>query len=289
MNGVLYISTEEDPSRVLRQRLEAVGADLQRVHFLRTMIRGTAERAFSLPRDLDQLRTLILEKEIGLVIFDPLVGIVDEDLNVNGDAEVRRLLSQLSSLAEELNVAMLLVRHLNKKAGISAKYRGGGSIGILAAARSALTVGMDPENPGTNVLAPVKCNLGPTPRSIRFSIVPQTGSSRIAWGERCDVSADELHEPRPRLPIGKLEGAKQILAETLADGPVPETQVTQCFAAAGISESTGKRARRALGVEAKKAGFEEGWVLSLPSPSERDGDEGVQPAFEEDQLPERVS
>lgn len=289
MNGVLYISTEEDPNRVLRQRLEAVGADLQRVHFLRTMIRGTDERSFSLPRDMDQLRTLIIEKEVGLVVFDPFVGIVDGDVNMNGDAEVRRLLSQLARLAEDLNVAILLIRHLNKKAGIAAKYRGGGSIGILAAARSALTVGVDPENAGINVLAPVKCNLGPTPRSIRFAIVPKAGSSRIAWDERCDVSADELHEPRPRLPIGKLEGAKQILAETLADGPVPETQVTKCFAAAGISESTGKRARQALGVEAKKAGFEEGWVLSLPSPPAPDGDEGVQPTLEEDHFSERVS
>jgi hypothetical protein len=219
---------------------------------------------------------------VGLIIVDPLVGVVDENVNVNGDAEVRRLLSQLSKLAEDLNIAILLIRHLNKKAGISAKYRGGGSIGILAAARSALTVGVDPQNPGVNVLAPVKCNLGPTPRSIRFSIVPEAASSRIAWGDRCDVSADELHEPRPANTTGKLEAAKQILAETLADGPVAEAEVTELFAAAGISTTTGKRARKELGVESKKAGYEAGWELSLPGGAATKAvSEGDHPALEE--------
>lgn len=264
-NRVLIINGEDDPSRVLRQRLEAAEADLERVLFLRSMNRGDDERPMSLPRDLPQLAELISMEQIGLVILDPMVGFVDDDVNINGDAEVRRLLSKLAKMAEDLGVTVLLVRHLNKKMGISAKYRGGGSIGITAAGRAVLSVGIDPHDASGCVLASVKFNLGPKPRSIKFRIESVGDSSRVSWGEQCDISAEELVQPRQPAVASKLERAKEILAEVLAAGPSPETEVMELLADADISKSTAKRARKDLGVLSHKSAFDGGWELSLPT------------------------
>ena len=43
-------------------------------------------------------------------------------------------------MAERMDVAVLVVRYFNKNVESKALYRGGGSIGIIGAARSALAV-----------------------------------------------------------------------------------------------------------------------------------------------------
>lgn len=57
------------------------------------------------------------------------------DVNSFRDQDVRAALGPLSTFAEEAGVAVVAVRHLNKKTGGPAIYRGGGSIGITGAAR----------------------------------------------------------------------------------------------------------------------------------------------------------
>ncbi|WP_428304816.1 AAA family ATPase [Lacipirellula sp.] len=263
-NGVLMMNCEDDPRRVMYQRLEAAGADLTRVQILREMTTGADERPIAFPDDIVALREVLALHGIGLAVIDPLVGFVGDDVNVNGDAEVRRLLSQLAKLAEELNVAIVLVRHLNKRAGISAKYRGGGSIGLTGAARSVLTVARDPDDPQGCVMASVKSNLGPPPQSVKFTIEPVDLTSRVAWGDLCDFSADTLLEGTAPATDTKLNLAIQILLAELAEGPRPEVEIATQMERRGISPSTVKRARKQLGVKAAKRGFDDGWDLCLP-------------------------
>ena len=76
----------------------------------------------------------------------------------------------LRALAEETGAALVMIRHLNKRAGDAALYRGGGSIAFTAAARSALVVGRVPEQPGTLALAVAKCNLAPPVPAVTYRI-----------------------------------------------------------------------------------------------------------------------
>ena len=64
-----------------------------------------------------------------MVIVDPLTAYLDEAVNTYRDHDVRRCLRQLLNLAERHQMAVLIVRHLNKAMGMSAKHRGGGSMG----------------------------------------------------------------------------------------------------------------------------------------------------------------
>ena len=267
--GVLMMNAEDDPARTLRPRLEAAGADLRRVHCLRTMsaLDGEEERPVSLPGDLAAIEQVIRRNDVSLVILDPFVAYLDGKLSVNSDADVRQCLGQVATLAQTTGAAFVLVRHLNKKSGLSAVYRGGGSIGITGAARSVFMVGVDPVDPDSRIFACVKSNLAPEPQSLRFSIETVGHTSRIRWGEACDLSAHDICAPTKerRGSGGKCEAAKQILSDILADGSRGSNEIESAMEEAGISKSTYWRARREIGVEAEKSGFNDGqWLLSLP-------------------------
>ena len=90
---------------------------------------------------------------------------------------------------------VIIVRHLNKLPGGPAIYRGGGSIGIIGAARSAMLVGRDPADPSRPVLAVSKSNLAVRPQSIYYTL-ESAGEhvARVRWGEECGLTADDILE-----------------------------------------------------------------------------------------------
>ena len=98
---------------------------------------------------------------------------------------------------------MVVLRHLNKAAGMNAVYRGGGSIGIIAAARSGLLVAKHPDNPEhERVLASTKSNLGPPMPALRYQLAtPVKGIAELEdlwdvpavdWLGECDLNATAL-------------------------------------------------------------------------------------------------
>jgi hypothetical protein len=65
----------------------------------------------------------------------------------NSDQVMRVALAPLAALAARSGASVLLVRPLTKRGGRKALYRGGGSIGIIGAIRTALFLGRDPREP----------------------------------------------------------------------------------------------------------------------------------------------
>ena len=267
--GTLILNAEDDPGRTLRPRLDAAGANVENIHLLRHMdgFDGEEKRPVSLPLDVAEIEKVIRERNIGLAIFDPFVAYLDGKLSMNNDADVRRCLSQVAEMAERTGVAVVLVRHLNKKSGLTAMYRGGGSIGITGAARAVFMVGEDPTDPDSRILACVKCNLAPEPPSLRFSIEPAGTTSRVCWGDSCDVSAADMLQGQKSSRGGKTEHAKEIISSILGDGPRGSSEVMGACEDEGISERTYHTARKQLGVVSERTAFGKGgqWLLSLPS------------------------
>lgn len=265
--GSLILNAEDDPARTLRPRLEAAGADISRITLFREMagFDGEETRPVSLPGDLPYIKSMIEANDIGLVIIDPWVAYLDSSLSMNSDADVRRCLGQVATTAEETGAAFVLLRHLNKKSGLNAMYRGGGSIGITGAARAVFIVGQDPTDADGRILAPVKCNLAPEPPSLRFHIESVETTSRVCWGDACEVSAAEILQTDRPGGGGKFAQAEDIISDALAHGPRGSNEVMQECEEAGISESTYHRARKSLGVKSKKIDFGGQWMLSLPT------------------------
>ena len=167
----------------------------------------------------------------------------------------------MKALAERLNVAVTLVRHLNKGGGHNSLYRGSGSIGIVASTRSALLVGPDPEDGNMRVLTQVKNNLGPLAPSLLFEPVgAENGSVYIEWRGQCEYTADDLLA-RPSRQGAKLYAARVLLLELLRGGPVEQAVIQRRAAEAGIAYRTVERAKDVLGVRSSRRGFGPGSVV----------------------------
>jgi hypothetical protein len=262
--GVIILSAEDDAPRVIRPRLEAAGADLGRVVIVDGVRTSNSDRPVVLPDDLGLLQAKTERIRAKLIVVDPLMAFLTGGVDAHKDSDVRRVLYQLKRFADVTGAAILVVRHLNKVTTCSsAMYRGGGSIGIIGAARSALLVGKSPDDEGVRVLASVKSNLGPMPPALSYTIEPAGDVSRIRWGEEVDLFADELIRGGTLgRPVKQRGEAEDLLREQLANSPMSVEAVEKAALAAGISIRTLDRARHDLGIRATRSSS--GWVIAMP-------------------------
>lgn len=163
--NVVFLNAEDDPADTLRPRLEAAGADLERVHFVDGVIVGylgngdSSKKQFSLEADLQALsQTLDGLGSVAAVVIDPITAYLG-NTDSHKNAEVRALLAPLSELAALRNTAIIGVSHLTKAAGRQALMRVSGSLAFVAAARAAYLVTADPQDKSRRFFLPMKNNV----------------------------------------------------------------------------------------------------------------------------------
>jgi Bifunctional DNA primase/polymerase, N-terminal/AAA domain len=265
--GVVICSAEDGLADTIRPRLDAAGGDPTRVVALDLV--GEDKHPLTLPDDLSYVEAAVRRVGATVVIVDPLMAYLSGDVNSHRDQDVRRALRPLAEMAERLGVAVVVIRHLNKMSGGPAIYRGGGSIGIIGAARVGLVVGADPDDEDKRVLASVKSNLSAPPASLAYRLVDHQGVVRVQWEGTSELTAEQLVAARvsDAEEQSALADAEGFLRELLADGPVSSAAVKIAARQAGVSDITLRRAKAALGVETHKTGFEKGagWQWGLPA------------------------
>ena len=267
---VMILSAEDDLHAAIRPRIDAAGGDPERViSFVAVPDDTEFGRPFIIPGDVPVLEGVVLHTETALVIVDPLMAYLHRRHNANSDQDVRRALAALKTLGERTGAAIVVVRHLNKSTSANPLYRGGGSIGIIGAARCGLLLAPDPDDPQRRILAATKGNLGQPPPSLAFRLepVPRLGVARVVWEGESPLTASSLLQAAAETPETRsaLDDARHWLRQTLASGPRPAKEIQQEAAVLGIAPRTLKLARKAEGVIARKAQSPGGpWLLSLP-------------------------
>jgi RecA-family ATPase len=272
--AVIIMNAEDGLGDTIRPRLDAAGGDPSRARSLATIPVGDDgdERHLTIPEDIPIIQEHVEHMGAKLVIIDPLMAFLSGGSDAHKDQAVRRALAPLARMAERTGAAVLLVRHLNKAQGGNPLYRGGGSIGIIGAARSGLLVGVHPEDENMRVLAGQKSNLSTPPTSLAYRIVTATnGAARIEYAGVTEAKADALlNSPANAEERSAVSEAITFLREELQDGPMWAKSVKEHARRLEISESTLKRAKSAIGVESHKEG-EEGWSWNLPGKRTRKG------------------
>jgi archaellum biogenesis ATPase FlaH len=255
--GVVLLSAEDGLRDTIRPRLDAAGADTERIFALSNVFEAKGdERMISLTKDLSIIERAIERVGAGLVVVDPLTAFLSEKTDSYKDQDMRRALTPLATLAERTRAAFLIVRHLTKAAGGNTLYRGGGSIAIIGAARSGLVIAQDPEDPERRILAANKHNLSRPAPSLAFRIgEAPNGAARVEWGGTSPLTArDILKEPADPEQKSALSEAKEFLLQHLTEGLVAAEEVKEDARGAGISERTLKRAKKEMGVGSRKRG-----------------------------------
>jgi hypothetical protein len=234
----------EDSGDTVRARLAALGADLERVY----LMEGDALR---LPSQGDKLEEALVRTEARLLVIDPLLAFLDAKVSSANDQNVRRALAPLGRLAARRSCAVQMVRHLNKRGGQRAVYRGGGAIGLVGMCRSAWVVGRDPMHGSRCVLAQVKNNLAAAQPSLAYEVQAESAQSpRLRWLGTSRWGADEV--------VGGLTRgwqrcqARAFLHALLEGGPRPAREVWEEAQRLGLNERTLKRAKKELGIRSEQ-------------------------------------
>jgi DNA repair protein RadA/Sms len=190
--NVLLLTSEDDPSDMLRPRIGVAGADLSRVYLWEAVTTDQVTRMPLLPEDLGQMASIINEIDAKLVVIDPLSAYLSSRLDSWRDPDIRRALSPLALMAADLGVTIILLRHWTKSPGTDLLYRGLGSIGFAAAARSVLAVVRHPEDDNVRVLFGVKSNLGPRPPALAFEVAQVGMAPVIRWKGPVELASEDL-------------------------------------------------------------------------------------------------
>lgn len=265
-SGVVVLSAEDGLADTIRPRLDAAGADCSKIVALTAVKDETGEdRPPVIPDDLDIISQAIERVNARLLIIDPLMAFLSGNIQSNRDQDVRRALHRVANLAEATGVAVLVVRHLNKGGGGNATYRGGGSIGIIGAARAGFLIGPNPDDENRRVMAPIKSNLCKAPSSLAFHLEDCGGVARVVWDGASNHTANALLSAAIDQEEGDaLREAKDVLRDILSQGPVEVSEATKKAKAAGVSDRTLRRARESLGVRGRKDGaFNGPWFWEL--------------------------
>jgi AAA domain-containing protein/uncharacterized protein DUF3854 len=264
--GVVIVSAEDGANDTIRPRFDAAGGDPTRARLLGD------EEPFAIPDDIPRLERAVRQVGAALVVIDPIMAFLSGDVNSNRDQDVRRALTPLKQMAERTGAAVVLVRHLNKTPGGNPLYRGGGSIGIIGAARSGMVVGRHPDDEEMRVLAGQKNNLSLPPESLAYRIeTADNGAARIVYEGVSEATAGQLlRVPADEEEKSALTEAKEFLLSELRPRPMSAKQVKKNAEEADVAYRTLKRAKQALGVRSEKES-DGSWTWSLPDKATEGG------------------
>lgn len=274
--GVVLLSAEDGPADTIRPRLDAAAADVTRVALLECAVSGERERGITLA-DLDHIEAAILAVSAGLVVVDPLMAFLGGETNSYRDQDMRAVLAPLARLADRTGAAIVVIRHFSKGQTANVLYRGGGSIGIIGAARVGLVIAPDPDEPDgpRRVLAVAKSNLAIKPPAMAYRLVQAAnGVAYAAWEGATHHTAAMLTGPQSDDEERNAQtDAASVLRDILAGGAMPADEVKAEAKRAGVSERTLWRAKAKIGIRSRKDGFGDGarWLWELPpdSPDDR--------------------
>jgi hypothetical protein len=273
---VLILSAEDDPSMIIRPRLDVAKADVSRVYHVKmvkvTLADGAVgELAFSLERDLEKLEEELAKlPNAKLIIIDPLSAYLGKGTDAFKEAEVRRVLAPLTMMAATKGITIIAIMHL-KKGDAAPLMRVINSVGFVATARTVWGFGNDPvsEKP---CMVPMKNNLGPLGKAISYIVETSPhhvadGVSRIVWGKEFEITADEaLRDMQHTGRVAtKLVEITLWLQDALKDGPVSVPSLTAKAKQLEYGWRTVERVKEHMGVKSSKAKTFGGvWFWSLP-------------------------
>lgn len=185
--NVLIISAE-DRGELLKKRLNASGADLKKVYILDCR----DSEGLNFTDRIDEFKNVIAQYDPALVIIDPWHAFLGEDIDINRVNAVRPCFQRLANVAKDANCGMILVSHVNKRQqGENLNNAATGSTDFVNAARSALYVIFDEDDPDGRIVVHSKTNYAPYGRSLKYHINENGG---LEWAGFSDIDRSTMEE-----------------------------------------------------------------------------------------------
>lgn len=139
-------------------------------------------------------------------------------------------------------------------------YRGQGSIAFSGSARIVMSVGCDPNDTDTRVMAVTKINFAPAPKALTFRIEERPkGKSEFIWGDFVSLTSQEIMdaatEARSEGKQGNnIQEAMEFLEGTITGVSLDIDKLYRMGEKRSISRKMIDRAASKMGVVKKKSG-----------------------------------
>lgn len=184
------IISAEDRGELLKKRLAASGADLEKVYILDCM----DSEGLNFTDKYDDFVKVINQYSPKLVIIDPWHAFLGADIDINRVNAVRPVFQSLANIAKSCKCGMVLVSHVNKRAqGENANNAATGSTDFINAARSAMRVIFSDEQGEENIriLVHTKSNYAAAGKSVKYAITSEGGCE---WSGFSEITRQTLEE-----------------------------------------------------------------------------------------------
>ncbi|HKZ02289.1 MAG TPA: AAA family ATPase, partial [Pyrinomonadaceae bacterium] len=256
--NVLLCSAEDSKAHVLRPRLDAAGADVTKVFALDEPLTLNVQGRM-------HFEAAVIEYEPKFILLDPFFAYTGGKVDIHRANEMRDITAWLTTIAEKYHNAIVAVRHLAKSRGYGQALNAGlGSIDLVAAARSVLLVGQDPDDGRKRAMVQIKNNLGPIGPAVGFTLE----DGMFYWTGESDITAARILSIGNQEERSAIDEAVEFLREALADEDRETTDVTAEAKRAGISDKTLRNARERLNIRARRSGLpgtKQKFFWSLPA------------------------
>jgi 5S rRNA maturation endonuclease (ribonuclease M5) len=268
---VLLINGEESAKHAIKPRLEWNGADCSKVHIVHHIAGDDGEEVFDIQKHIAELSGYLDRvTDCRAIFIDPITAFLG-GANENSNSEVRAALLPLINLAEQRQVTIIGISHMNKKSDLQAIHRNLGSIAFVAAARSVWLIEAEPKEKNENdqeidgprwrKFLPVKYNLSTDPTGLRFQVI----DGQVQFdSEPCRQTADDAASQQGRVEARAFNDAKNFLREQLVADDKTATDIYDAAKAEGVSRATLLRAKEVLKVRTWREGSKGGkWMWTL--------------------------
>ena len=260
--AVIYCAAEDSWGQTIAPRMLAAGADMSMVYRLDVVIEDLQQGVPILPNDCGEVVKLALSVNAGCLMLDPIVSMINGQLDTYKAPELRRALQPLREAAEDARLGVLALAHFNKSTGVDTSSKVAGSRAWLEVARAAISIarlpveepdGDDQESfmaPSVNrcVVSQEKNNLGSLDlphlmyevTEVIMAASDGTASvGKVIWTGESPISATEAIEGRRKGQIGgNMEGIIAFVKKTYkTNGMMVSLAEIYDFFGDGLSET----------------------------------------------------
>ena len=266
---------------VIRPRLRAAGADLEKCLYLETAFDVGKDgvrksRAMNLEQDTQRLyEALLANPSILLVILDPLTGFYG-NADPNDNKKIRPMVTKIAKMCMRTKAAVACIIHENKDSDRNAvdKMMGAGSVSQVI--RAGMRFSFDQENqPNGRIMASRSVSTATRGGGMKFVVeqvdlistggLPLTDIGFVKWAKPTpDRRSNQRRAEQMQERAGhstKLGVAVHIDEKELANGKRLHRESIARSTRRGVSDATKRRAKAKLGIVVQQCSAPWFWWL----------------------------
>lgn len=248
----LIFSGEDDPAKVLRPRLLAAGADVEKV-FVETSDGFFRKNGCLLSIDSELMAEIIRNTAPDLVIVDPYQAFLPMDVKMAERNQMRGATTPLRAVLRETNSAGLLVAHSNKKGSVAGRQRLADSADLWDASRCVVMMGRDRVTKQVYV-SNEKNSYAPECRTTLFTIegatVEGVKTAVAVYQGTTDKKDYDFIMDKPARPAESKSEAKEAITSILNESQLGSMETSrlksEVMNMVGCAPATFERARKEL-------------------------------------------